>query len=345
MRHQRDDAIRFARRELGEAIRAAREEANLRRIDVAKSMGYKNLSKGAWRLSEWEKGASTPDAGQLARLRQVLSIPRLDDLVSRERHAAHSAADDATRRAHADREAALRQWRLLARHVDVLVAARAAISAEPSWARARVAESTVQVAYIGCAALTLGALVSGWAEGWMRHDGALLFSAGGSPLSGRHFLTGLRAGECVRLTRSGWTATGMPALRAARAHCGSTPLGPECVLATLGVHTPSIRIDAPDGTLLAHWRPGDSHVLGEPVQDDLAGSFEERWRKNRRVLASITPARTGEWLGEHLITPDGAIAHSGWLEGPEGQLLAWLERPLPPTAATALARALLEAKT
>ena len=101
MRNDVPRSIREARRALGEAIRRAREEAALRRIDVSKSMGYQNLSKGAWRLSTWEKGEAAPATDHIARLRQVLPVPDLDALIAAERSAVRAWAAERSARAAA----------------------------------------------------------------------------------------------------------------------------------------------------------------------------------------------------------------------------------------------------
>ena len=222
-----------------------------------------------------------------------------------------------------------------------LVGAREALAGAPGWGCARVADASIQIAYIGCSVLPLGALVQGWSEGWLRVEDQLVFSGGGSPLSGCHSLQGLQDGQRVKLSSPRWTRRGVEVLRAARSWSGESPYGPECVLAKLGAAVPPLRIDAPDGTQLTCWRPDDTALLGEPIDDAQAGQHEEIWQENKRVLASISPVRSGIWRGEVLVTPEGVTAHPGWLEGPTGALLAWLERPLPPRAAAALGRALL----
>ena len=183
-----------AQRQFGEWLRGVREQRGLRRPEVARALGYTNISKGCSRLAGWERGDAHPDHHFHSPLRTVLQVPQEEwasRLAEREQQRRH--ADPFKASTH-DQLTQVRQD--LARHCDLLLEHHSAIAATPHWRDIQLPGLHFGIMYVGgITTVYLGDLLDAWAAGALQvldHEGQLiwLLSGGASPLSGSHSVHG-----------------------------------------------------------------------------------------------------------------------------------------------------------
>lgn len=207
------------RRALGGHLRRQREQQGLKRSDVARALGYQNLSKGCRRIVQWEEGRPgtvLDPAAYFAVLGleghdESAALARANRLQRRIEGLGHPAVD-------ADRDLIRAHAQRFVRQVD-------AICNQPHLAGVRSPAMQLRVLWMGGRALSLGALVTAWTTGRLMaqddHDEpVMLFDGAGSALSG--------AGRCSGVDRAGRirSVSGSP-LRFLRGGPAHPPL-PEC---------------------------------------------------------------------------------------------------------------------
>ena len=189
----RHPVSRAAAKRAGARILYRRESLGLRRPDVAKALGYTNLSRGSSRLASWEQGVPLPGE-RLAALAQSLQLSP---------ETLRSWLEEAQ---EVDQRVRLSGWRtivatrdLLARHTGRLRARSEALLSRPELAHVRPVPARLSLLWIGGGTWSLGELVTAWAEGGLvtEIDGepVWVFSGAGSPLSG--------SGRCTGVDRHG----------------------------------------------------------------------------------------------------------------------------------------------
>ena len=270
--------------QLAEALAYARQQSGYSRGDLAKQMGYQNLSRGGQQIQRWEAGDKLPPEERIVLLGRALDLPIMDLLNLRDQDAKQRAQDREAqlallRRGEAGHRA---DFRLLQQHYGLLMKTYQAFTRPPVWAEVKIGDAGIVLAYLGAQSFFLGDLLYAWSQNRMSTTCEAcggrfrLLRLAGSPLSGRHQIDGfcIDCGQSDqrRLVKTGTLLAysqaqkvGMldhPSRRPTRASLidltdammeshWSLPQ----VLASLGVSTPAIQLTTPQGDLLASYDP------------------------------------------------------------------------------------------
>ena len=266
------DTVHHAQRQWSEELHKIREQLGLSRNDLASMMGYTNLSKGSSRIASWEKAETMPVGWQRKRLAQALPFGSLSEGLATYDEASKQLRAWRAYLEQTDHHARVQLWKFLARHHERLQAHHDEILSNPAWAGAVVPGAVCGMANMGGHALTLGTLVTGWLQGFLRHEDGLIFQLTGSPLSGRHTLTGIRHQQQQSWQHHhGWMTSAIPA----RQHARFPPswVSPLEVLAQLGAEVPSIRITRLMDERVYPWNPNEPLPLGNDGEGIVDVSF------------------------------------------------------------------------
>lgn len=262
------------RRALGEHLRRQREQQGLKRSDVARALGYQNLSKGCRRIVQWEEGrpdTALDPAAYFAALGleghdESQTLARADRLQQRIEGLGRSVVN-------ADRD-------LIRRNAPRFVRQADAICRQPRLAGVRSPAMHLRVLWMGGRALSLGALVSAWTTGRLTarddHDDPVrLFDGAGSALSGAGRCSGVDASGRIR------SVSGSPT-RFLRGGPGQPPL-PEWALspwsladavAALGGSAPCTHVHLLDHDAVPSEQPIATY---DPTERTLTWSGGPRW--------------------------------------------------------------------
>ncbi|HBU47516.1 MAG TPA: hypothetical protein DEB46_04325, partial [Myxococcales bacterium] len=122
--------------QLAEALAYARQQSGYSRGDLAKQMGYQNLSRGGQQIQRWEAGDKLPPEERIVLLGRALDLPIMDLLNLRDQDAKQRAQDREAqlallRRGEAGHRA---DFRLLQQHYGLLMKTYQAFTRPPVWA-------------------------------------------------------------------------------------------------------------------------------------------------------------------------------------------------------------------
>ena len=237
----------------GTALAALRAEQNLSRPDVARSMGYRNLSKGCNRLTQWESEQRRPNKRQCAALDAAYNLPsgsiqalwKETDLVEAERYRQRQRIIE-------------HDANLLDRYYQTLMDHRVSILLRPDWRNIRVEAARVSLIWAGGGLLSIGELLEGWASGDLIHPtlcgrGVPLISANGSALSGLRSTRVLRR-EGVKLDRHPSPLTVLRGFRFPRPP--HTPWNLSQLLDALNAPVPDLVIRDESGAVIGRYEYG-----------------------------------------------------------------------------------------
>jgi len=335
-------------RAVGAQLLARREALGLKRSAVARAVGYTNLSKGAKRVFDWERGKFGPMLDAAA----YYAALELDD-----------APIDAAR-AHAEairgrieglgRESKNAEHALLRENIHLLRASAERIATDPRLAGVRSPAMSIRVLWMGGGALSLGGLTTAWAAGSLvaeteEHGPVYLFDGGGSALSGAGLCTGIDETGAVRQVRqsptrffrgrgprpwgdthprSAWSLADAVAEIGGNAPCSEFYLLDEEALPferPLATYDPTRRVLKVTGgpTLQV------DAVADEPVQSrDLHGGVSVGGGAPRPM--SLGSLQLGGFRAESLQHASGLRMCGGRVEGPDGWCPVQIKGPCPP---------------
>jgi len=308
-------------RQLGDWIRSEREQQALSRGQLAAQMGYQNLSKGASRVASWETGRDYPRGDRLDVLREALGhetdapLKLLDAFLVAAEQRRQVIKTETLRQSRV----AFAELHLLQRHHALLLSHTGEICGHADRANIRIGDAIVQLAYIGSTTLSLADVLSGW-QGGPLHVSAptgpfYLLRIAGSPLSGRHQVTGFRPDEDGLQYRQieGFAQRASALLK----HRSPPHVASDCLaglLSRLGVEIPDLTITDDESGDTYRYRYATRCVTGPFGTLDLSLRFEAptqdtarwtpRWDNdgaNKRVLNQLTPVQTGVWRGDALV--------------------------------------------
>lgn len=254
------------RSETGAQLRARREALGLRRSEVSTAAGFRNLSKGARRITEREAGASDalPDeAGYFGAL-------QLEPTAIRARFA---LADEVQGRIQQlGVEVVNAERALLQNHGGRLRQAADSIARDPLLGQVRSPALALRMLWAGGGGLSLGTLVRAWATGALvadtKNNGRIyLFEGAGSALSGAGRCTGIDERGALRTVRQSPSRfLGREGLGLVRPQSAPGPLSLADALAALGATVPATRfhrLDAdgrPSPTPIAIYDPHERRL-------------------------------------------------------------------------------------
>ena len=310
-----------AAKALGDWISSQRRKRGLSRAQLATKMGYQNVSKGASRIADWETGRDYPRGDRLSVLRAGLECDTDTPRKLLEAFLVQAKQTDQTKRRETNRRArvGLEELHLLRQHAVLLRDHSRAILNSPEDGLIRIGQAIAQLAYIGSTTLTLGQLLQSWADGTLRSDdesGSLyIVRIAGSPLSGRHQVTGFRTeGDSLAYTTVSDFSRRAGSLLKQRAPRLVTRDCLAGLLARRGV--PVSPLEIIDHTLNTSYRynyktrlletpagPIDLNLRFGAALNTQAANWTPRWDNtggNKRVLSQLQPLRTGIWRGDAL---------------------------------------------
>lgn len=183
---------RRRRVELGHKLRRRRQALGMRPVELAVAIGYTNRSKGARRVTEWERGEwdsiTAPE-----RLEEALQLP-INSFAGPLR-----AADEVKRRmVHLGQGCLSAETRLLKDNIELLLSQTESVLASAHLASVRSPIVSLRILWLGGGALDLAGLLDAWRRGVLvakTDEGPVyVFEGAGSVLSGAGKCTGVNAG-------------------------------------------------------------------------------------------------------------------------------------------------------
>ncbi len=309
-----------AAKALGDWISSQRRKRGLSRAQLATKMGYQNVSKGASRIADWETGRDYPRGDRLSVLLAGLECDTDTPRKLLEAFLVQAKQTGQTKRRETNRRArvGLEELHLLRQHATLLRDHSRAILNSPEDGLIRISHAIAQLAYIGSTTLTLGQLLQSWTDGTLRSDdesGSLyIVRIAGSPLSGRHQVTGFRTeGDSLEYTTVSDFSRRAGSLLKQRVPRLVTQDCLAGLLARRGIHIAPLEIIDHTQHIIYRYDHTTRQVTTPSGLVDLNLRFESpnthaanwtpRWDNtgaNKRVLSQLQPLRTGIWRGDAL---------------------------------------------
>ena len=350
-------------RAVGAQLLARREAMGLKRSAVARAVGYTNLSKGARRIADWERGTFGPllDASAYYAALELdeASIDQARTRAERIRSRIEGLGVNSKNAEHA----------LLRENLTLLRTNALRIAADARLAGVRSPAMSIRVLWMGGGALSLGGLTSAWAAGSLiAEDDACgkiyIFDGGGSALSGAGLCTGIDASGVVRQVRqsptrffrgggprpwgdthprSAWSLADAVVALGGNAPCSEFYLLDDEALPferRLATYDPSRRVlQVTEGPTLQV-----DAVADEPVQSrDLHGGVSVGGGAPRPM--SLGGLQLGGFRAESLQHASGLRMAGGRVEGPQGWFPVQIKGPCPPPVILPLIAGILSQMT
>lgn len=281
------------RREAGSLLLRQREARGLKRSQVAAAVGYGNLSKGARRIADWEKGCPGPLLDAAAYFAAIGVETGVVESLLRQ-------ADAVERRIGLLGCDVIKAERLLlCSHAPRLIEGLPELQRRPELGHIRSPAVSFRVLWAGGGSLGLASLAAGWSDGSLvaeteHHGPVFLFEGAGSALSGAGQCTGIdRHGDTRKVAGSPSRYIGRPGPNRHGTRDAPSPLSLADAVAALGGdvrRTHFHRLDA------------DAHAADEPIATYDPGTRELHVRESGSTcLDDVEPlgeiASHPEWGG------------------------------------------------
>jgi len=281
------------RREAGSLLLRQREARGLKRSQVAAAVGYGNLSKGARRIADWEKGCSGPLLDAAAYFAAIGVETGVVESLLRQ-------ADAVERRIGLLGCDVIKAERLLlCSHAPRLIEGLPELQRRPELGHIRSPAVSFRVLWAGGGSLGLASLAAGWSDGSLvaeteHHGPVFLFEGAGSALSGAGQCTGIdRHGDTRKVAGSPSRYIGRPGPNRHGTRDAPSPLSLADAVAALGGdvrRTHFHRLDA------------DAHAADKPIATYDPGTRELHVRESGSTcLDDVEPlgeiASHPEWGG------------------------------------------------
>lgn len=146
---------------------------------LAKDIGYRNLSKGTRRIHQWISASTVPDTQQGNLFLDILEISRT------ELNQANTAHQEQIQQQRIYRENQFEQ-QLLRTHFDLLMTNAVKIIQKKQYSNAFLPKVGVFMYYAKVPSIRLGQLLDAWKNGRMQLEDFMAIRVVGSPLSGTH---------------------------------------------------------------------------------------------------------------------------------------------------------------
>ena len=158
-----------------------RMEKGMTKAQIATELGYRNLTKGCRRITEWESTRAFPSITIKNRYHEILDIQKEELLEGIRQYQLQIPYQYSLTSPNID---------LLAQYHHCLLQNAETIIQNPQFHQCKLEGIQLFVAFSGTCHLTLGGLIRTWSQGDFQTASHYLLHGGGSPLSGSHILYG-----------------------------------------------------------------------------------------------------------------------------------------------------------
>jgi len=166
----------------------------LKRSEIARQIGYKNLSKGSRRIIDWIEAEKVDPDIYGDRFLEVLGVTREALHQENMRHHRLWASTVIYRENNFE-------YRMLARHVNLLLEHQERICSIEQWAQIHLPDIGLFAMYVTTPSIRLGQLLKSWIDTPMRQGDFFILKGIGSPFSGRHHVYGFDRNTPEKLER------------------------------------------------------------------------------------------------------------------------------------------------
>lgn len=168
----------------------------LKRSEVARQIGYKNLNKGCRRIIEWIDAEKVDSDIYGDRFLEVLGVTREALHQENLRHHRLWASTVIYRENNFE-------YRMLTRHVNLLLEHQEQICSIEQWGQIHLPDIGLFTMYVNTPSIRLGQLLNSWIDTPMRQGDFFILKVIGSPLSGSHHVYGFDRNNPIQLEKRG----------------------------------------------------------------------------------------------------------------------------------------------